>query len=482
MRGSSIEARTVEIKCFGSFAAGLYLPTADMDLVAVSQHFLGTGRPLYCQKGGKMHNLVRHLVRSGIASADSATAVTRAKVPIVKFTDIKTGIKVDISFENDSGLRANRTFQDWKLQFPDMPVIVVLIKQLLAMRDLNEVFHGGLGGFSIICLVVSMLQLMPDDDYADLTRHGSYGALLLRFLDLYGNQFNLRGTGIMMDPPQYFDKVRYPMAAQNANNLTIMDPNNQNNDISGGSREVHAVFEVFRKAHSQILQRMEKIQAGKDVEDSILGCVLAGNYRSFIQQRNKLFSLYGGTPPSPDPDPISENRPRPQKPAKSKKPLEKDKLRKRQRSPDYQDQPLYDGTLAPPIQDDASRVPRKRLRSLDDNKAPSACKPLESRVQGGPPVNQMYVHPFAHPFQDTLLAAFSADDLEFKVSILTDKPSGASAPPRKQQKTNVDPADSDRAKLLKSQFPQLAFKIPPGLSREQFKQFKKDHEVPNGGS
>lgn len=195
------DARNVDIKCFGSFAAGLYLPIADMDLVAVSRTFTSYGQRSFCQTSGKMHKLTAHMIRSGIAQEGTTSTVARAKVPIIKFTDKKTGIKVDISFENDSGLMANTTFQQWKLQHPAMPILVVLVKQMLAMRDLNEVFTGGLGGFSIICLVVSMLQHMPDDEYEEMVRNEDYGALLLRFLDLYGNQFDLRSTGIIMNPP-----------------------------------------------------------------------------------------------------------------------------------------------------------------------------------------------------------------------------------------------------------------------------------------
>lgn len=366
VRGWNASARDVDIKCFGSFAAGLYLPTADMDLVAVSPRFMRSGQKIFCQRGQHMWQLVRHLVRMGVAQESSAAAVVHAKVPIIKFTDNKTGIKVDISFENDSGLRANGTFQHWKLQYPDMPIVVVIIKQLLAMRDLNEVFTGGLGGFSIICLVVSMLQHMSEDEWDDLIRSSQpYGELLLKFLDLYGNRFNTKSTGIVMDPPRLFDKINNPARTQNVNNLTIIDPNNSNNDISGGSREVHAVFEVFRRAHSQILQRMSKIQAGKDVRDSILGCVLGGNYSSFINLRNKLYKVYGGESVSPPPEAAQSGKPPPQK-------------RKRGKTSDQ-------------------GPPAKHQRSNNDEGQSLSTGPLASRVQGGPPTKKGYVDLFIAP-------------------------------------------------------------------------------------
>jgi non-canonical poly(A) RNA polymerase PAPD5/7 len=194
---------------------------------------------------------------------------------------------------------------------------------MLAMRDLNEVFTGGLGGFSIICLVVSMLQLKPKSELRGTGSNPHYGRLLLNFLNLYGNEFDIRSTGIVMNPPRLYDKIRHPMRKQNAEMLTIIDPNNSSNDISGGSRQVHAVFDVFRKAHSQISQRMSKIMAGKDVGGSILGCVIGGNYTSFVHQRNRLYRLYSGEKMSALAEPLERAQglgpARPQKSKKHKK-------------------------------------------------------------------------------------------------------------------------------------------------------------------
>ena len=302
-------AKDIEIQSFGSFAAGLYLPTADMDLVAVSPDYINYGQKSFCQSTNKIHALGRHLVNRGMVAPGTLSPVTRAKVPIVKFTDKMTGIKVDISFENDSGLIANKTFQDWKVTYPAMPVIVVLIKQMLAMRGLNEVFTGGLGGFSIICLVVSMMQMMPEIQSGEMDPEQHYGDLLLNFLDLYGNRFDARVTGIEMDPPAYFNKIRDPHSSQNQNNLTIIDPNRRNNDISGGSRNVHDVFSCFRNAYADIQCRLAQVHTGQDVEGSILGCIWGGNYSSFIRQRNKLSQLDRGHAVSPPPAPLSKKLP-----------------------------------------------------------------------------------------------------------------------------------------------------------------------------
>ena len=198
---------TYTVQSFGSFAAGLYLPNADMDLVVVSQYFLETGIPRVAQSRNQMSKLARHLERSKIAQANSIEIIAGAKVPLIKFLDKTTSLRVDLSFENLSGVIANKTFHEWKAQFPAMPVIVTVIKQYLLMRGMNEVVSGGLGGFTVTCLVTSLLQNMPRVQTGELVPEQNLGEILLEFLDLYGNQFDIRRVVIRMDPPGYLEKV-----------------------------------------------------------------------------------------------------------------------------------------------------------------------------------------------------------------------------------------------------------------------------------
>ena len=195
------------VQCFGSFASGLYLPNADMDLVVMSDSYVNDGPPLVCQTGTKLFNFGNMIKRSGIAKDGSVTVIPKAKVPLIKFVDRKTNIKVDVSFENNSGVIALGTFDQWKRKYPAMPIIVTIIKQFLLMRAQNEVQHGGIGGFTVTCLVTSLLQNMPRVQSGELVPEAHLGEMLIEFLDFYGNRFDVSRTGITMEPPGYFDKV-----------------------------------------------------------------------------------------------------------------------------------------------------------------------------------------------------------------------------------------------------------------------------------
>lgn len=299
-----------DVHCFGSFPAGLYLPISDMDLVMVSDGFMKTGRIKYGKERGFLRNFASFLKNEKMASPDSIEIISKAKVPLVKYIDKTTGLRIDISFENDTGIIANRTFQDWKTKFPAMPILVTLIKHLLCMRGLNEPVNGGIGGFSVTCLVVSLLQLMPQVQSGNMIPEHHLGEVLMEFLDLYGNQINFSTTGITLNPPGYFRKVSwhcehahladcrqsYNLKTYNASKqarICIIDPNRSDNDLTAGASNSAKVLDCFSHAFDDLQFRMGDLYKDANRQgQSILTVILGGNYTSFQLQREHLAHVH----------------------------------------------------------------------------------------------------------------------------------------------------------------------------------------------
>lgn len=198
--------RDATVYPFGSFKSNLYLPTGDMDLVFCSDSYM-SGRAARYSSKNHVFKFGAFIERKQLAVDNHVEKISKARVPLVKYVDSRTGLKVDVSFENITGIRAIETFLAWREQFPDMPVLVTCIKHFLAMRGLNEPANGGIGGTTVICLVVSMLQLSPDVQSRSMTPESHLGQLLLRFFDLYGNRFSYDRVAISMNPPRYIPKV-----------------------------------------------------------------------------------------------------------------------------------------------------------------------------------------------------------------------------------------------------------------------------------
>ena len=208
MRRDGRNFASAQVHPFGSFMSGLYLPTADMDLVVCSASFMRGGPPTYLSAKNWLYKFQKFLVMQRVADSDAIQVISHARIPLVKYVDKLTGLKVDVSFENLGGVTAIDTFLDWKKQYPAMPILVTVIKHFLLMRGLNEPVNGGIGGFTVICLVVSMLQLMPQVQSRSMIPEHHLGEVLLEFLDLYGRQFQFERNAISLTRPVgYIKKV-----------------------------------------------------------------------------------------------------------------------------------------------------------------------------------------------------------------------------------------------------------------------------------
>ncbi|KHO01637.1 topoisomerase family protein TRF4 [Metarhizium album ARSEF 1941] len=289
MRRDGRNFASAQVHPFGSFMSGLYLPTADMDLVVCSASYMRGGPPTYLGAKSWLYKFQKFLVTQKVADSDSIEVIAHARIPLVKFVDKLTGLKVDVSFENLGGVTAVDTFLSWKKQYPAMPILVTVIKHFLLMRGLNEPVNGGIGGFSVICLVVSMLQMMPHVQSRSLVPEHHLGEMLLEFFELYGRQFQYETNAISLTRPiGYIRKSEVAtFTYRNRDRLSIIDPNNSSNDISGGSSNTNSIMARFEDAYYALRDRMKEIALNPRT-GGILDAILEGDYSSFRLQREYI--------------------------------------------------------------------------------------------------------------------------------------------------------------------------------------------------
>lgn len=92
-----------------------------------------------------LRTLETELIERGIAN--TVRVLDKASVPIIKLTDRATQVKVDISFNMQSGVRSAELIKEYKRMYPVLSKLVLVLKQFLLQRDLNEVFTGKLDRF-----------------------------------------------------------------------------------------------------------------------------------------------------------------------------------------------------------------------------------------------------------------------------------------------------------------------------------------------
>ncbi|XP_078478006.1 LOW QUALITY PROTEIN: terminal nucleotidyltransferase 4B-like [Lampetra planeri] len=174
---------TAQVKVFGSFSTGLYLPTSDIDVVVFGRW---DALPLW--------TLAEELETHGVAAQGSVRVLDRATVPIIKMMDARSDVKVDISFNMENGVRSAELTRSFMQAFPALPYLVLVLKQFLQQRELNEAFTGGVSSYCLTLMTVSFLQLHPRSE--GTSPSANLGVLLLEFLELYGRQFNYGAAGI----------------------------------------------------------------------------------------------------------------------------------------------------------------------------------------------------------------------------------------------------------------------------------------------
>jgi DNA polymerase sigma len=178
----------------------------------------------YSDKVNVLHSLANTLRRAGIT--DKVTIIAKAKVPIVKFVTTHGRFAVDISINQINGVAAITLVNTLMRTLPALRALVLVVKAFLSQRAMNEVFTGGLGSYSVVCLAASFLQQHPKARRGELDPSRNLGVLVVEFFEFYGLHFNYQEVGISLrDGGTYYSKSRRGWADyKNSGLLSIEDP------------------------------------------------------------------------------------------------------------------------------------------------------------------------------------------------------------------------------------------------------------------
>lgn len=279
-----------EAHVFGSCATDLYLPGSDIDMVVVST----SGN---YEERSKLYQLSSHLRSQQLAR--NMEVISKAKVPIIKFVDPESGIHIDISFERTNGILAAKKIRLWLEATPGLREIVLIVKQFLRSRKLNNVHVGGLGGYATIILCYHFLKMHPRIATNTMSTLDNLGSLLIEFFELYGRNFSYEELIIALDPdtdePKYLRKSHYPAlsASRNPFAITIQDPSDASNNITRSSFNLRDLKKAFNGAYQMLTEKCYELNSATYKERLgalILGDVVKylGKERDFNDDRHKV--------------------------------------------------------------------------------------------------------------------------------------------------------------------------------------------------
>jgi hypothetical protein len=229
------------VKPFGSFTTSLSLPGSDVDLVICLPKVHWEAGPAAAGvlegrnaiKGTWQQTLARYLAREDWCDPASIRAIPHAAVPVLKVCTrpgcfpavVAAGpggaeeealatvvVSLDISFEGPThrGLPASKVIASLLARHAALRPLVLVLKCHLTRRSLCESFTGGLSSYSLLLLVARFLQQLDAQTHAGGGGGGGgadLGALLLGFLQFFGERFDSRAAGVSVRQNCYFSRT-----------------------------------------------------------------------------------------------------------------------------------------------------------------------------------------------------------------------------------------------------------------------------------
>ncbi|SGZ38308.1 related to Poly(A) RNA polymerase protein 1 [Hanseniaspora guilliermondii] len=281
-----------ELLPFGSFATDLYLPESDIDCCVLSE---------FKNKNHKscLYELASFLKYKKLAS--NVEVIANARIPIIKFVESESGINFDVCFEQSGGITVAKMVSGWITEITGLRELVLVVKQFLSSRRLNNVRFGGIGGFSMVCLCYSFLKLHPKISAKCIDPLQNLGTLLIEFFELYGVHFNYEAVGISLREETfgYILKRSHPeltaprgprRGAPDLYTLVVENPLSPSENVTAGTFRLRWVTKAFFGAYQLLCEKcyeLDKLSKKKRLGVSILSSIIKykGVEREFSDER-----------------------------------------------------------------------------------------------------------------------------------------------------------------------------------------------------
>ncbi|KAK7401832.1 hypothetical protein VNO78_13628 [Psophocarpus tetragonolobus] len=250
-----------QVEVFGSFRTGLYLPTSDVDVVILKS---GLPNP---QIG--LNAISKALSQRGMAK--KIQVIGKARVPIIKFVEKRSGVAFDISFDIDNGPKAAEYIQEAVVKWPPLRPLCLILKVFLQQRELNEVYSGGIGSYALLAMLMAMLRNLQ---LSQASAEHNLGVLLVHFFDFYGRKLNTSDVGVSCNGTgTFFVKSSKGFLNKGRPSLiAIEDPQAPENDIGKNSFNYFQIRSAFSMALKSLTN--PKIILSLGPNRSILGTII----------------------------------------------------------------------------------------------------------------------------------------------------------------------------------------------------------------
>ncbi|UPX09446.1 Polynucleotide adenylyltransferase [Ascochyta rabiei] len=231
------------LEVFGSERTGVAFAGSDIDLRLVPKHIMADTAqaklPPTPEDRAKRRRDLKRLHRALLHKHKHdymLPTVRWARYPLITLQDRASGLDVQLVLSNDTSV-SRELMQRYMTEYSYLPQLYSVVKAILDIRGLSDVFRGGIGSYSLFMMVVASLKHKPYPG----NRVGGALTFFLRFW----SSFKTKGLGVSIEPPEFFDKSQQVVMHAKATShieeghtpplpawmLTLRDPADETNDL-----------------------------------------------------------------------------------------------------------------------------------------------------------------------------------------------------------------------------------------------------------
>lgn len=219
----------------------------------------------------------------GLASPNGIKVITTAKVPIIKFQEVKSHCFIDIAFQVNTGIENTKIVQSFLAQYPLLRPLTLVIKYYLKQNNLNETWLGGIGSYTLVIMIISYLQNFSES--RGLSDGENLADLLIGFFDFYGRRFNYTENVISVkDQCFYHKKSKMWLNERFPDSLSVEDPHNPEIDVGSASFEIIKAKICFENAYYRLSENAKFPCLSYLVQSDIIRAPLIAQFREFIKK------------------------------------------------------------------------------------------------------------------------------------------------------------------------------------------------------
>ncbi|KAF2631421.1 hypothetical protein BU25DRAFT_407073 [Macroventuria anomochaeta] len=287
------------LEVFGSERTGIAFAGSDIDLRLVPQNVMSdTARsklpPSPEERSRRRGDLRRlHQILMMKHKTDYLLPKIRwARYPLISLQDRASGLDIQVVLSNDTSV-SREFMQRYMEEYTYLPQLYSVIKAILDVRGLSDVFRGGIGSYSLFMMIVASLKHRPHP------RNDASGALLY-FLRFWGT-FKAEEHGISVEPAELFAKseqvVMHDKVMEHIEEgktaplppwmLTLRDPADETNDL--GRKAI--AWKHVQKTYRNLAERL-RIDMAQNTRPSLLAWYVGPIY-TLQQAHRKKLTEYG---------------------------------------------------------------------------------------------------------------------------------------------------------------------------------------------